>query len=142
MIESLYRLAVGDLVAESLSQPLDRATLQRYAAASGDLNPLHLDPAFARQAGFPDVIVHGMLGMAMLGRLLSDCLPAESIIGLRARFVAVMPVDSVLRCQAWLQAREGDTAVLSLQAGIDGMEPGPAITGRASVRLPPRQAGR
>ncbi|MCI0598880.1 MAG: MaoC family dehydratase [Beijerinckiaceae bacterium] len=41
--------------------PFDREALARYAAASGDVNPLHLDPDVARAAGLPDTPVHGML---------------------------------------------------------------------------------
>ncbi len=46
-----------------LSVVLDRARLVRYAAASGDLNPIHYDEHTAREVGLPDVIAHGMLTM-------------------------------------------------------------------------------
>src|SRR5229473_98550 len=76
------RLETADVateVARTRYEPLGRDDLQRYAQASGDLNPLHLDPAFARQAGFDDVIVHGMLGMALLGRLLEEAFPSNPL---------------------------------------------------------------
>ena len=44
---------------------LDRAMLSNYAKASGDLNPIHLDEAFAKSVGLPNVIAHGMLTMAL-----------------------------------------------------------------------------
>ena len=37
----------------------------RYAEASGDNNPIHFDPAVARAAGFPGVLVHGMASLAL-----------------------------------------------------------------------------
>lgn len=37
----------------------------RYAEASGDRNPIHLDPQAARSAGFPKVVLHGMCTMAL-----------------------------------------------------------------------------
>ncbi len=46
--------------------PITRDLLAQYADASGDRNPVHLDDAFATSAGFPSVIVHGMLSMAFL----------------------------------------------------------------------------
>lgn len=46
--------------------PIGRADLLRYAQASGDMNPLHLDPAAARRAGFPDVIAHGMYSAGLV----------------------------------------------------------------------------
>lgn len=47
-----------------------RADLVRYAAASGDDNPIHQDEAFARSVGLPGVIAHGMYTMALAGRAL------------------------------------------------------------------------
>jgi len=72
MSATLNSGALGTMVAERTFGPIAREDLRRYAEASGDLNPLHLDPEFARQAGFDDVIVHGMLGMALLGRLITE----------------------------------------------------------------------
>lgn len=42
---------------------VDRARLLAYADASGDRNPIHLDPEVARSVGLPDVIAHGMWTM-------------------------------------------------------------------------------
>ncbi|MFI1567416.1 MaoC/PaaZ C-terminal domain-containing protein [Streptomyces sp. NPDC020490] len=39
---------------------IDREWIARYGEAAGDLNPVHLDPSAARDAGFPDVIAHGV----------------------------------------------------------------------------------
>ena len=68
----------GDLIAENETGPNDREMLARYAEASGDTNPLHLDPAFARKAGFDDVIVHGMLSMALLGLIIAAAIHGRS----------------------------------------------------------------
>ena len=43
-----------------------------YAEASGDRNPIHLDPEFARSVGLPGVIAHGMLQMGLLARVAGD----------------------------------------------------------------------
>jgi 3-hydroxybutyryl-CoA dehydratase len=45
--------------------------VRRYAEASGDYNPIHLDPAFAATTPFGGAIAHGMLLLAYLSRLLS-----------------------------------------------------------------------
>ncbi len=52
------------------SAPVGPVQLALFAAASGDHNPLHLDPEVARKAGFERPVVHGMLTMALAGRLL------------------------------------------------------------------------
>jgi acyl dehydratase len=48
-----------------------RADLVRYAGASGDLNPIHWSERVATSVGLPGVIAHGMLTMALAGRLVS-----------------------------------------------------------------------
>ena len=49
-----------------------RADLVRYAGASGDLNPIHWSDRVATGVGLPGVIAHGMLTMALAGRLVTS----------------------------------------------------------------------
>ena len=62
---------VGEVIAERVFW-IDREMLKRYADASGDQNPIHQDEAFAKSVGLPDVIAHGMLTMALVGKYVSD----------------------------------------------------------------------
>jgi acyl dehydratase len=55
-----------------LQVSVTRADLVRYAGASGDFNPIHWNERIAKEVGLPDVIAHGMLTMALAGRLVSD----------------------------------------------------------------------
>jgi acyl dehydratase len=55
-------LSVG-MELPALDLTFTRADLVAYALASGDLNPIHQDEAFAKSVGLPDVIAHGMLTM-------------------------------------------------------------------------------
>lgn len=48
-------------------EAITREQVRDYAEASGDHNPIHLDPEFAKKAGLPDVIAHGMLSMGLAG---------------------------------------------------------------------------
>ena len=52
--------------------PIDRATLIRYAGASGDFNVIHWNERIATAVGLPNVIAHGMLTMALGGRVVTD----------------------------------------------------------------------
>ena len=124
----------GDLVAEYQTGPIPREQLALYAEASGDSNPLHLDPAFAQKAGFGDVIVHGMLGMALLGRLLSTQFAAFTLTRFDARFVAVLPVGESLRCTATLAAATAEGWTLALEA-LDSSGKS-IIVGTAAVKNP------
>lgn len=51
---------------------VDRATLVRYAGASGDFNVIHWNERVATAVGLPNVIAHGMLTMALGGRVVTD----------------------------------------------------------------------
>ena len=51
---------------------INRAMLKAYADASGDQNPIHQDEEFAVSVGLPNVIAHGMLTMALVGKYVTD----------------------------------------------------------------------
>src|SRR5215210_8987140 len=50
----------------------DRYLTVRYAGASGDFNPIHVDDEFARSVGLPGRILHGLYTMAQVARALTD----------------------------------------------------------------------
>lgn len=62
---------VGDEL-DPLVVHVDRAQLIRYAGASGDFNPIHFSERVATSVGLDNVIAHGMLTMALAGRLVTD----------------------------------------------------------------------
>ena len=62
---------VGDAL-PALTVQVTRAQLVRYAGASGDFNPIHWNQRVATGVGLPDVIAHGMLTMALAGRIVTD----------------------------------------------------------------------
>ena len=51
---------------------VNRALLKQYADASGDQNPIHQNEEFALSVGLPNVISHGMLTMALVGKYVTD----------------------------------------------------------------------
>jgi acyl dehydratase len=50
----------------------DRYLTVRYAGASGDFNPIHIDEEFAKQVGLPGRILHGLYTMAQVARAQTD----------------------------------------------------------------------
>ena len=57
---------------EPLAVTPDRYLTVRYAGASGDFNPIHVDEEFAQQVGLPGRILHGLYSMAQVARALTD----------------------------------------------------------------------
>ena len=60
-------LRPGDEI-EPLKVLPDKYLTVRYAGASGDYNPIHIDEEFARQVGLPGKILHGLYSMAQVAR--------------------------------------------------------------------------
>jgi acyl dehydratase len=57
----------GDQVPELRVTP-DKYLPHRYAGASGDFNPIHIDPEFAKAVGLPGNILHGLYAMSQVAR--------------------------------------------------------------------------
>ena len=73
-----------------------RRDLVRYAGASGDFNVIHWNERVAKSVGLPNVIAHGMLTMALAGRLLSEWAGdpgAVTEFGVRFSAPVVVPDD-------------------------------------------------
>ncbi len=63
-------LSEGNSFSESVRP--DPYVTVRYAGASGDFNPIHIDEAFARSVGLPGRILHGLWTMAQVARVVAD----------------------------------------------------------------------
>jgi acyl dehydratase len=63
-------MKAGDQVPELKVTP-DKYLPHRYAGASGDYNPIHIDPEFARAVGLPGNILHGLYAMAQVARAMT-----------------------------------------------------------------------
>jgi acyl dehydratase len=91
-------VTVGDDLAPIALPPITRAMLALYADASLDRNPIHTDIDFARAAGMPDVVAHGMLSMAWLARLVTNWAPQQDLREFSVRFTAITHVGERIVC--------------------------------------------
>jgi acyl dehydratase len=67
----MAELKAGEQIPELRVTP-DRFLTVRYAGASGDFNPIHIDEEFARAVGLPGRILHGLWTMAQVARAETD----------------------------------------------------------------------
>jgi acyl dehydratase len=79
-------LAVGTEHEPWSDNPLTITDFVRYQGASGDMNPIHHDPGFAAQAGYPSVFAVGMLAAGVLGTYATDWLGPENLRCFRVQF--------------------------------------------------------
>jgi acyl dehydratase len=90
---ALAGLAVGDVVATQAVE-ITRATLVRYAGASGDFNPIHYNDVFATSVGLPGVIAHGMFTMGAVASVVESWAGPGNIIDFQTRFSRPIPVPN------------------------------------------------
>lgn len=92
---------IGSLVpGTALPQPpaelITRDRILRFAGASGDYNPMHVDEVTNLDASMGGVFAHGMLGTGFLGRMATDCLGDVPLTSLSVRCTAIVrPGDSL-----------------------------------------------
>ena len=99
-IPDFHNIRTGDALPSLELPPLNRLTLALYCAASGDHNPIHVDIDYARNnAGMEDVIGHGMLTMAWLGRLLSNWVPQGQVRRFKTRFKSPVLIGDRITCR-------------------------------------------
>lgn len=79
--------AIGDTFPVLTFGPIDASRVTAYAAASGDTNPLHLDPAVAQSAGLPAPPIHGMLMMGCFEPALREWRADLCVIRLSTKFL-------------------------------------------------------
>lgn len=100
-------IRVGDELPALAKAPVDRVQLSRYAGASGDYNPVHVDELYAKSVGMPSVYAPGMLIMGMLGQLISDWARGGQLRRYGVRFIKmVWPGDTVV-CKGRVSDRHG-----------------------------------
>jgi acyl dehydratase len=100
-----------------LSRTVTQEQINAYAEASGDHNPIHLDPEFARGVGLPGTIAHGMLDMAILVEAVGRWAGAyERVVELGCRFSKPLLPGETITCSGRVVAVDPGTATLQLEA--------------------------
>jgi acyl dehydratase len=119
-------IAVGTALPEEIVY-LDRALLKAYADASGDQNPIHQNEEFALSVGLPNVIAHGMLTMALVGKYVTNWSGgSDSVKEFGARFIKPVIVPAGARVDLTINATvievNGEEIKLDLVATSAGVK--------------------
>ena len=118
--------------------PLERATLVRYAGASGDFNPIHWDERTAKAVGLPDIIAHGMLTMATAVRVVTDWVgDPGAVVDYKVRFskpVVIAP-DAPTPLHVSGVVRSVDSSDQTAEIQLTASVPGQSVLTKARVRV-------
>ena len=128
---------VGEELPPLTKPPLDRVQLARYAGASGDYNPVHVDELAARAAGMPSVYAPGMLVMGLLGQLLTDWARGAQVRRYGVKFVKIVwPGDTVI-CKGRVTDRwgEGGRYYAELDLWAENQKGELVLKGQAALQL-------
>jgi acyl dehydratase len=116
----MAELNVGAQIPEVRVTP-DKYLTARYAGASGDFNPIHIDEEFARAVGLPGRILHGLWTMAQVARAQTEAAGGpEHLRRLSVQFRGMgVPEQEVLVSGTVREARDGAVLIdtVAEQAG-------------------------
>ena len=90
---------MGYEIPETNINPFNQNDLLKYAKASGDFNPIHIDKEFAKTIGLDSVIVHGMLIMAHLGKSIANSNSVSFLKHFSVQFCSITKLEERLTCK-------------------------------------------
>lgn len=112
-------MKVGDTF--ELKVTPDRYVTVRYAGASGDFNPIHIDEEFARQVGLPGRILHGLWTMAQVARAHTEALGGpDRLERLSVQFRGMGMLEQELTVSGTVTEVTDDRARVSAEATQNG----------------------
>ena len=113
---------------------LDRELLKRYADASGDQNPIHQNEEFAVSVGLPNVIAHGMLTMALVGKYISDFAGGSAkVVKFGARFTKPVIVPAGQKVDLTVSATVAEISEGKISITLSATSAGVKVLGMAKA---------
>ena len=126
-------IAVGTALPEEIVY-LDRALLKAYADASGDQNPIHQNEEFALSVGLPNVIAHGMLTMALVGKYVTNWSGGSSSVKeFGARFIKPVIVPAGERVDLTINATVIEVNGVEIKLDLAATSAGVKVLGMAKA---------
>ena len=110
-------LNVGDAIPELKVTP-DKYLTHRYAGASGDFNPIHIDAEFAKAVGLPGPILHGLYMMGLVAKAnaaIADGDP-RALKRLSVQFRGMGATETEIVVSGTVKSVDGDTVVVDTVA--------------------------
>ena len=103
----------------TVAQQIDKDQTYRYKEASGDFNPIHVDENFAKMAGLPGIIVHGLCTMAFTSKVMIDKLCGGDPLKLkrlRLRFTRPVFPGQTITTKVWPDGERDSRKMFAFEA--------------------------
>jgi phosphate acetyltransferase len=135
-------IMVGDSAA--IQRTLTERDIQLFAIASGDVNPTHLDDAFARDCGLTAATAHGMWSAGLISAILGVKYPGPGTVyaGQKLRFHAPARVGDTLTATVVVTAREDATRRVTFDCIVRNQVGALLVSGEAEVIAPKQKISR
>ena len=113
----MAELSAGEQIDELKVTP-DKYLPHRYAGASGDFNPIHIDPEFAKAVGLPNTILHGLYMMGLTARAATEAAGGDpkSLKRLSVQFRGMGAPETEIAVTGTVKSVEDGTATIDVVA--------------------------
>jgi 3-hydroxybutyryl-CoA dehydratase len=117
----------------SISRKVTAEAVEAFAKATGDVNPIHLDEAYAAETRFGRRIAHGMLVASYVSTLLGTKFPGPGTIYVSQGFSFLKPVflGDTLDISATVAKYRPDRGILTLEIAVQNQRAEKVLTGEA-----------
>lgn len=134
--QAISSVSVGDAIS-SLTRTVSQEQIDSYAEASGDFNPIHVDPDFAVSVGLPGAIAHGLLEMGILADAIGRWAGSSTALqSLEVRFSKPLVAGDAITCTGRVLAVDEERGMATLEVEAVSSSGERVLTnGRATVRL-------
>jgi acyl dehydratase len=119
----------------SITKTITDEDIRKFADASGDHNPLHLDEEFAKTTRFGRRIAHGMLSASLISAVIAGELPGEGSIYLAQTLQFVAPVfpDDTVTAKVTIVSQREDKPIVKLATVCTNQHGEVVVKGEATV---------
>jgi phosphotransacetylase/acyl dehydratase len=135
-------LTIGETA--SLSHTVSQRDIDLFATVTGDVNPAHVDPAYAATDMFHHIIIHGMWGAGLISAVLGTKLPGAGSIylGQDLRFLYPVSIGDTITATLTVREKKPAKGDVTLDCACTNQNGKTVITGTAEIRAPTTKTSR
>jgi len=132
---NLEQIQVGQTF--ELTHTITQEDVNAFAALTGDYNPVHMDPQFAKRTLFGKPVVHGMLTASFISTMIGLFIPGPGALWTSQTIEFLNPtyIGDVIKVMAKVRAKSAATRMISLEISIFNQDDTKLVAGDSTVRL-------